>query len=275
MKILKISSLIVAVILLTVVTQVGGIILLLSLPLRIVINRRTNRKLIQRLLHATAFITLYLVAVFVLVPIIAKPFGRVPLPAFESKHVRPTNIFTCLMLRNYIRPEMRQIVYGVADKMNQKYPGSIVNYLDANFPFYNGFPLFPHLSHNDGKKLDISFYYKMKDHLDSNDVPSFIGYGVCEGPLPGEEDKPSLCRNKGYWQYNALEGIVSQKKKSDFIFDDERTRTLITQFTSHNKIEKLFIEPHLKTRMKLTHAKIRYHGCQAVRHDDHIHVQLK
>ncbi len=34
-------------------------------------------------------------------------------------------------------------------------------------------------------------------------------------------------------------------------------------------------KPHLKTRLKLSSAKIRFHGCQAVRHDDHIHVQLR
>ncbi|MFT5619364.1 MAG: hypothetical protein ACI85I_002607, partial [Arenicella sp.] len=38
---------------------------------------------------------------------------------------------------------------------------------------------------------------------------------------------------------------------------------------------KVFIEPHLKTRLGLeNYSKIRFHGCQAVRHDDHIHVQL-
>jgi len=38
---------------------------------------------------------------------------------------------------------------------------------------------------------------------------------------------------------------------------------------------KVFVEPHLKTRMKLVDSKIRFHGCGAVRHDDHIHIQLK
>jgi len=31
--------------------------------------------------------------------------------------------------------------------------------LDANFPFFDGFPILPHLSHNDGNKIDIAFYY--------------------------------------------------------------------------------------------------------------------
>jgi hypothetical protein len=275
MKILKIAGLTLAVVILTVVTQVGGIVFLLSLPFRILINKKTNRKAIQRLAHVLCFIMLYLIVVFLIVPIIAKPAGRIPLPMFETNHVQPVNVLTCILARNYVRPEMHAVVINVAKEMNSKYPGSVVNYLDANFPFYTGFPLFPHLSHNDGKKLDLSFYYRTKNQKQTNDVPSFIGYGVCEGPLPGEEDKPSFCKNKGYWQYGLLEHIISQKASSDFIFDAQRTRSLITELVSRQEIGKLFIEPHLKARMKLTDPKIRYHGCQAVRHDDHVHIQLK
>ena len=42
-----------------------------------------------------------------------------------------------------------------------------------------------------------------------------------------------------------------------------------------NEISKIFIEPHLKKRMNLKNPKIRFHGCRAVRHDDHIHLQIK
>ena len=36
----------------------------------------------------------------------------------------------------------------------------------------------------------------------------------------------------------------------------------------------LLLEPHLKTRLKLEkYDKIRFQGCRAARHDDHIHVQ--
>ena len=38
--------------------------------------------------------------------------------------------------------------------------------------------------------------------------------------------------------------------------------------------QKIFIEQHLKTRMKLNNSKIRFHGCRAVRHDDHVHLQI-
>ena len=57
-------------------------------------------------------------------------------------------------------------------------------------------------------------------------------------------------------------------------FDLKRTAFFIRLLTQDANIKKIFIEPHLKTRMRLKHAKIRFHGCHAVRHDDHIHFQL-
>jgi hypothetical protein len=171
---------------------------------------------------------------------------------------------------------LSDVAYSVADRLTEKYPGTTINYLDANFPFIDNFPLFPHLSHSDGKKLDLSFQYNDGyTGLITTDVPSFIGYGICEEPSVGEENKPEYCDKKGYWQYSLLRNMVSRKDKNKFVFDNERTRELVNGFASHEILGKIFIEPHLKTRLRLTSAKIRFHGCQAVRHDDHIHVQLK
>ena len=39
------------------------------------------------------------------------------------------------------------------------------------------------------------------------------------------------------------------------------------------KDDNIFIEPHLKNRLKIGNNRIRFHGCKAVRHDDHIHFQ--
>jgi hypothetical protein len=83
------------------------------------------------------------------------------------------------------------------------------------------------------------------------------------------------CGGKGFWQYSLLPKIVSQRNKNDFEFDELRTKRLVQLLTAQKDIGKLFIEPHLKKRLGLNDAKIRFHGCQAVRHDDHIHVQLK
>ena len=57
-----------------------------------------------------------------------------------------------------------------------------LNILDANFPFIDGFPLLPHRSHNDGRKVDISLVYETSDGQYSYAVVSRSGYGVFESP---------------------------------------------------------------------------------------------
>ena len=48
-----------------------------------------------------------------------------------------------------------------------------IHYLDANFPFINKFPLLPHLSHNDGKKIDITDYDELFEQIENNVKISF------------------------------------------------------------------------------------------------------
>ncbi|OQP65258.1 hypothetical protein A3860_16440 [Niastella vici] len=222
------------------------------------------------------FIVLYLLTTFIIVPVLAKPFGRVQLPVTATNNLRPLTFMTCLLNRNYVRKDLRNVAYSVASEMNKKYPGTVINYLDANFPFVNGFPLFPHLSHNDGKKMDLAFCYKDKQSLqETNATPSPIGYGICEEPTAAEKNTTDFCVQQGYWQYSLLKSLMPQGRKKDFVFYPEKTRSLVELFAHDNRIGKIFIEPHLKLRLQLTSDKIRFHGCQAVRHDDHIHVQLK
>ena len=275
MTLLKIALGLILICLLTAVTQVGGLVFLISLLTFGLIDKRLNKQWTRVTAKLLSLTILYLIFVFVIVPLTAKSFGRVPLPVFENRHLKPANIWTCLLNRNYVRPQLRDITYKVAESMNSKYPGTTINYLDGNFPFIDKFPLLPHLSHNDGKKLDLSFQYNdSQTGQMTSDIPSFIGYGICEEPKKGEENKPEDCDKKGYWQYNLLRDIVSQDNKDKFTFDNKRTKELVNSFASHDGLGKIFIEPHLKTRLGLTSSKIRFHGCQAVRHDDHIHVQL-
>lgn len=260
---------------LTVLTQVGGLVYLLSIFTNKYTDKWSSTRTIRIIYRFSVFITFYLSSIFLIVPLIAKPFGRVPLPLKETNHLQPLNILTCLLNRNYVRPELRQIAFNVAKKMNQKFQGTTVNYLDANFPFINKFPLIPHLSHNDGKKLDVSFFYlDSKTKEPTNECPSSIGYGISEEPMKSEENTTDFCEKKGYWQYSFLTKIIPQSSKKDFIFDKDRTKDLVNFFATQESIGKIFIEPHLLKRLNLTSNKIRFHGCQAVRHDDHIHVQL-
>ncbi len=276
MRLLKVISAIILFCLLTVLTQVGGLVYLLSILTYKLTDKWTSNSYLKATYRFTSFLALYCLTTFLIIPVIAKPLGRVSLPLTETNHLQPLNILTCFLNRNYVKPELKQTAFEVAKQMNDKFPGTTTNYLDANFPFIDKFPLIPHLSHNDGKKLDLAFcYLDTKTGKPTNECPSFIGYGICEEPGPDEKNTADFCADKGYWQYSLLTKIISQDAKRNFTFDSKKTKELINLFTTKSAIGKIFVEPHLKTRLHLTSDKIRFHGCQAVRHDDHIHIQLK
>lgn len=278
MKAIRIISAIIGTIIitlaLTVVTQTGGIIYLLSLTVYPFIS--INNAWARAAMKLLAFSVLYLISTVFIIPPVAALYGRVPLPWQKQTNVKPATIFTVLANRHYVKPELKTLIDRVADQMNHQYPGTKINYLDASFPFIDGFRLFPHLSHNDGKKLDLSFLYlDTQSKTPTDKIPSLLGYGVCEEPRPGEENTPAHCASQGYWQYNLLAHIQSQKRKPDFTLDQKRTRALIQTMARQDQIRKIYIEPHLKTRWKIKTTKIHFHGCQAVRHDDHIHIQIR
>ena len=276
MRILKIILVAIIFCFLTLLTQIGGLIYLLSFLSHQPIEKWTINKYSRRFLKFSFFIILYLISTFFIVPLIAKPLGRVPLSFTETNHLKPLTIWTCLLNRNYVNPVLKQVAYDISTEMNVKFPGTTLNYLDANFPFINKFPLLPHLSHNDGKKLDLSFcYLDAKTGNQTNGCPSFIGYGISEEASEGERNTAGFCAEKGYWQYGLLNKIIPQGNKHNFTFDAARIKALIRLFIKEEEISKVFIEPHLKTRLNLESDKIRFHGCQAVRHDDHIHIQIK
>lgn len=270
---LRITGIILMFAFLTLVTQVGGIIYLLSLLIFWLVRTRVSSRLWRIALLPVLFLVMYALALVVVVPMIAKQYGRVPLP--WSGPLKPETIFTCIMNRHYAHPDLKRLAMESTAKMEQAFPGTKVKYLDANFPFYNGFPLFPHLSHNDGRKLDIGLFYMDTSGNQLDDTPSPIGYGVFVDPRPGDEDYLRICEGKGFWQYGAMAKIISQDEKKNYRLDSKRQKAFIDILTADKRLQILLIEPHLKARMKLTSSKIRFHGCHAVRHDDHIHIQVR
>lgn len=262
--------------LLTVISQIGGLVYLLTFYIFRFFKNKVEHRGVIAVLKLTLFVALYLIATFIVVPPIAALFGRVPLPMLSASHLKPLNKITCLLNRNYVKPELKKAVVNASIKLNKKYPGTDVSYLDACFPFINKFPLIPHLSHNDGRKLDLAFFYVDRHSgKESNESPSFIGYGICEEPRIGEVNTAEFCKDKGYLQYSFLKYIIPQGTKEEFRFDAERTRFLVELLAKEEEVNKIFIEPHIKQRLNLQSEKIRFHGCQAVRHDDHIHFQVK
>ncbi len=201
--------------LLTALTQIGGLVLLAWLLLGRLVDAKMPAGLFKRVAKLAGFMVLYLVVTFGLVPPLARLFGRVPLPVRGTAYVAPLTVWTCLLNRHYVKPPLRQSLYAAARQLHAAFPGTQVAYLDANFPFLDGFPLWPHLSHNDGNKLDLAFCYRdvrTGERL-SGRAPSPIGYGVYEDPAPGEPDTPTDCAARGYWQYSLLGSLVPQSKK--------------------------------------------------------------
>lgn len=250
---------------LTILTQIGGIVYLFSL----FISKKWNRNL--RCKTIIVFIVFYLFTTLLIVPMIAPIFGREKVK--HSNKISPTNHMTVLLNRNYVRPELNRLL----EQTEKELIGSNIeiHYLDANFPFLNKFPLLPHLSHNDGKKMDISLIYETNDGKITTKQKSISGYGVFENPRKNEYNQIKKCLKSGYFQYNYPKYLTFGEINSELVFSEKGTSTLIKSILKNNLLGKLFIEPHLKTRLNLKDKRIRYHGCRAVRHDDHIHIQLK
>ena len=57
--------------------------------------------------------------------------------------------------------------------------------------------------------------------------------------------------------------------------DVARTASLIQVSARRAAIGKILLEPHVQRRLGVSSDKLRFQGCHAARHDDHVHIQLK
>ncbi len=259
MRFFKLFGHLLIILILTVLTQVGGIVWIIALWSSYKFKKR------KRYL----FPLLYLTFNVIVIPPIAKVFGREKLPIF-TKTLKPRNLIYPLLFRNYATPELKTLLVNASNQLQKS--NITISYLDANFPFINGFPLLPHLSHNDGKKIDIAFMYMDKMGNSTNKKPSVSGYGIYAS---SKNKTTNVCLSNGYWQYDFTKHLTFGHF-NNLEFDKERTKSLITKLLNSKLTEKLFIEPYLKESLHLNNeSKIRFHGCKAVRHDDHIHLQIK
>ncbi len=258
--------------LLTAITQTGGVIYLLYLA--VTRNQREVewKGLIGGLKKVGAYLLLYLIFNLTLTPFLAKfVFNRVPMPIYHETRIKPANAFIWLANRHYVSPALQNLLYESAQALPKD---QAMVYLDANFPWIDGFPLVGHLSHDDGQKIDLAFVYTNPEGEYLNTGKSLSGYGIAESPHSDEVNQPALCDDQGHWQYS-LTTRWAFDRFPEYTFDRQANRRLLQALALNNKTGKIFIEPHLKTRLELQwFQKIRFHGCHAVRHDDHIHLQL-
>jgi hypothetical protein len=252
---------------LTIITQIGGLVFIVSL----IICKKIKRKLFWE--KAFIFTVLYYFLTFFVVPPIASVFGRERV--ISNKNLKPANYWTIILNRNYVKLEVNILLGKTSEDIMDLSPNIRIHYLDANFPFIDGFPLFPHLSHTDGKKLDLSFIYKDVKGNKTNLLKSRSGYGVFEGPKENEENLTLQRKNKGFDQYDYAKFFTFGTINKDLQLSEKYISKLISLLLENNFLEKIFIEPHLSRRMRITDQRIRFQGCRSVRHDDHIHFQIK
>ncbi len=267
MKMNKILSLILKIIifvLLTIITQVGGGIFILSL----LMSKKWKKEI--KFKGIIVFSALYLLATFLIVPLLASLFGREKIQ--DSQWLRPTNYMTVVLNRNYVKPAFNDVLKEISHNLGEE--GIQLRYLDANFPFWDGFPLLPHLSHSDGKKLDLSFVYIDSEGKLTNKKKAISGYGVFEEPSILEYNQTYKCLKKGHWQYDFTKYLTFGSINNSLQFSEKYNKRVLLAIIQNKKIKRIFIEPHLKTRLGITSSKVRFHGCQAVRHDDHIHIEI-
>lgn len=239
-----------AVLCLTALTQLGGLAWLIALAFR--------RRLLA---FALSYLTLSVAAVW-----FAPMFGRVALSCASEGPLVVQSWVYCGLNRTYVTPALARVLDETAQEMHRRHPGTQTVVLDASFPFFDGFPLLPHLSHDDGTKADLALYYADASGYLPGAVRSPVGYFAFEqGPTQCPPVWPTL-----RWDLGALQGIWPPLQ-----LEPERTRAVLEVLSKTPQVGRIFVEPHLVDRLDVQTDRIGFQGCRAARHDDHIHLQLR
>lgn len=260
----------VTIVVLTLLTQIGGMVWLAGFLLMRAMKWR------GLLTFTILFFGLY-GAASVAASRTAAFFGRVPLSCWgndQSPLIVRSPLF-CILNRHYVTPKMKDAAEALANHMEQEFPGTQTLALDGNFPFFDGFPLLPHLSHADGRKLDIAFYYRDENgrYLEGR-TRSPIGYFAFEQPSDGArapcDGKRNLLTLR--WDFGFLQPLWPRLS-----LEENRNRAALQWLSTDGRqygVEKIFVEPHVAERLGVSGDIIRFQGCRAARHDDHIHMQV-
>jgi hypothetical protein len=263
--------------LLTLTTQIGGLVFIVcwlvdhfAFPVALRGWRRAG-------VNVAFFVILYATTTVFLIPTWAALGGRVPLPchAESDRPLAAGHPLYCVLNRHYVEPRLVTLLTELSRHIDRAHPGTTTLFLDGNFPFLNGFPLLPHLSHHDGRKLDLAFYYQTPA---GTYVPgrlrSPIGYWAFEQP---QRDDVSPCVRSPWltlrWDMKALQGLYP-----NLPLEPQRTRAALQWLVTEGErfaLERVFIEPYLAARLGVSSPRLGFQGCRAARHDDHIHIQIK
>lgn len=264
--------------LLTTVTQLGGLVFLATLLMVQLLRRAGGGKLAAALAGVVFFLAAIIAVNRYAVPPLAALNEREPLrcAANAEQPYAALNPVYCLLGRNYVRAEVKAMLDAMARDLNMQYPGVTAAYLDTGFPLLDGFPLPPHLSHDDGRRIDLAYFYSDGAGTYAPlTAPSPLGYWGFETPPAGA---PALCTDKVRWlTFRWDMGWFQAFVREDLVLDEERTAAMLRWLTEKGPghgVTKILLEPHMAKRLGIASPLIRFQGCRAARHDDHIHVEV-
>jgi hypothetical protein len=250
---------------LTLLTQIGGLAYVAAL----FATKRWRSTAVSRWRRcaylATATVLIYTVASIAMVPPLAVVFGRERVPCTS------TTFAGCVLNRTYLKPKTLALIASLDQAMASRFPGSNVTVLEGSFPFFDGFPLPPHLSHRDGRKVDLAYFYRdASGRPVARGSPSPVGYFHFQRPHPGERDPCAGRFTPLRWDFAWV-----QPTEPAWALDEERTRAMILWLKARPEVTRIFIEPYLANRLGVSGGKVRFQGCQAARHDDHLHIEVQ
>ena len=135
----------------------------------------------------------------------------------------------------------------------------------------------PHLSHRDSRTVDLAFFYRQAGSGRAIPVGGSwpLGYWAFSGP---RADEPRPCDGADRaislrWDLDWLQPLFAGKR-----LDSRRSGAMLAWLADANRghaLRKLLLEPHLRARFGLPAGLVRFQGCHAARHDDHLHIALK
>src|SRR5690606_36261895 len=84
--------------------------------------------------------------------------GLVSLPCDGSRPLKPAKAFYCRRDRHYVTPAAREALVDAAEAVAHRFPGTAITFMDASGP-EGRVPFEPHLSHGDGRQVDLAVFY--------------------------------------------------------------------------------------------------------------------
>ena len=176
------------------------------------------------------------------------------MPCWSAGNLRLQHPGFCLRNRNCAAPDLIATGTDLADHMAQTNPGTVTPELDANFPFFDGFAMLPHLSHKDGRQVDIAFWYDRDDACQP---------GLTRSPLGcfAFEQGPTDCPNRWLTLRWDLEWL--QPLPPPYPLDRRRMQSALQWLAQDARVTRVFLEPHLRTSLGVAGASFGFQGCLA------------